>query len=77
MSGYPEGLRGESIPRVARALAVLRAYARDSADAAPALRAQAGHQFDPRMVNRFLAFLGEEASRWNPLAAADAAGGRA
>ncbi len=67
-SGYPEGLRGESIPRVARAFAVLRAYSRDGADGGAALRAQAGRRFDPRMVNRFLAFLGEEASRWNPLA---------
>ena len=32
-----------------------------------ALRAEAGRRFDPRMVNRFLAFLGEEASHWNPL----------
>jgi diguanylate cyclase (GGDEF)-like protein len=66
-AGYPEGLRGESIPRVARAFAVLRAYVRDSAGGAVALRAESGRRFDPRMVNRFLAFLGEEASRWNPL----------
>ncbi len=66
-SGYPEGLRGESIPRVARAFAVLRAYSHDGTDGGASLRAEAGHQFDPRMVNRFLAFLGEEASRWNPL----------
>ncbi len=65
-AGYPEGLRGESIPRVARAFAVLRAYARDGAGGA-SLRAEAGRRFDPRMVNRFLAFLGEEASHWNPL----------
>jgi diguanylate cyclase (GGDEF)-like protein len=65
--GYPEGLRGESIPRVARAFAVVRAYAHDGADGGAALRAQAGRHFDPRMVNRFLAFLGEETSRWNPL----------
>ena len=66
--GYPEGLRGESIPRVARAFAVLRAYSHDGTDGGASLRAQAGRRFDPRMVNRFLAFLGEEASRWNPLA---------
>jgi diguanylate cyclase (GGDEF)-like protein len=65
-SGYPEGLRGEHIPRVARALAVLRAFAR-GADGAAALRAAAGRRLDPRMVNRFLAFLGEEARRWDPL----------
>jgi diguanylate cyclase (GGDEF)-like protein len=66
-AGYPEGLRGESIPRVARAFAVLRAYVRDSAGGGASLRAESGRRFDPRMVNRFLAFLGEEASRWNPL----------
>jgi len=66
-AGYPEGLRGESIPRVARAFAVLRAYVRDSVSGGASLRAESGRRFDPRMVNRFLAFLGEEASRWNPL----------
>jgi response regulator RpfG family c-di-GMP phosphodiesterase len=45
----------------------VRAYAHDGADGGAALRAQAGRHFDPRMVNRFLAFLGEETSRWNPL----------
>jgi diguanylate cyclase (GGDEF)-like protein len=66
-AGYPEGLRGESIPRVARAFAVLRAYVRDGANGGAALRAESGRRFDPRMVNRFLAFLGEEANHWNPL----------
>ena len=66
-AGYPEGLRGESIPRVARAFAVLRAYSRQGVDSSATLRAEAGRRFDPRMVNRFLAFLGEEASHWNPL----------
>ena len=66
-AGYPEGLRGESIPRVARAFAVLRGYAEGGVGGGTLLRAEAGRRFDPRMVNRFLAFLGEEASRWNPL----------
>ena len=66
-AGYPEGLRGESIPRVARAFAVLRAYSHQGVDSGATLRAEAGRRFDPRMVNRFLAFLGEEASHWNPL----------
>jgi diguanylate cyclase (GGDEF)-like protein len=65
-AGYPEGLHGEHIPRVARALAVLRAFARGD-DGAAALRAAAGRRLDPRMVNRFLAFLGDEARRWDPL----------
>ncbi len=70
--GYPEGLRGESIPRVARAFAVLRAYAADSREPVTAVRAGAGKSFDPRMVNRFLAFLAEEARRWSPLDSRDA-----
>jgi len=65
-AGYPEGLRGEHIPRVARALAVLRAFA-SGADGPAALRAAAGRRHDPRMVNRFHAFLGDEARRWDPL----------
>ena len=75
-AGYPEGLRGESIPRVARAFAVLRAYAEGGFDGGALLRAEAGRRFDPRMVNRFLAFLGEEASRWNPLDGVAGEGGR-
>ena len=72
--GYPEGLRGESIPRVARAFAVLRAYADGGPEPGAQIRAQSGKQFDPRMVNRLLTFLSEEARRWNPLD--DVAGGR-
>ena len=66
-TGYPEGLRGESIPRVARAFAVLHAYVKGGAASGAALRAESGRRFDPRMVNRFLTFLAEEASHWNPL----------
>ncbi len=59
---------------MARAFAVLRAYVRDGAAGGASLRAESGRRFDPRMVNRFLAFLAEEASRWNPLG--DIADGR-
>ena len=51
---------------MARALAVLRAYAHEGVGVSASLRAAAGQRYDPRMVNRFLAFLGEEASRWDP-----------
>jgi diguanylate cyclase (GGDEF)-like protein len=72
--GYPEGLRGEAIPAVARAYAVLQAYAKAGAGAIPAVRARAGKELDPRMVNRFLAFLAEEAKAWSPLQGSRAAG---
>jgi GGDEF domain-containing protein len=63
--GYPNGLSGESIPRTARALAVLEAYdamtsdrpyrpALSSEDACAELVAQAGGQFDPEIVQLFV-----------------------
>ena len=66
-AGYPEGLRGETIPPVARAFAVVRAYGQGSRDPAADIRAESGRQFDPRMVNRLLAFLAEESARRDPL----------
>ena len=64
-SGYPEGLRGEAIPILARVVAVADAYDAISADrpyrkslghaaAARILREGAGRLFDPRMVEAFL-----------------------
>jgi hypothetical protein len=64
-SGYPEGLRGEAIPILARVVAVADAYDAISADrpyrkslghrtAARILREGAGHLFDPRIVEAFL-----------------------
>ncbi|HEY8490854.1 MAG TPA: diguanylate cyclase [Dehalococcoidia bacterium] len=68
-TGYPRGLRGEQIPRLARMLAVVDAYSamihdrpyrralhRDEAIAE--LRRHAGTQFDPLMVRAFLRALG-------------------
>src|SRR5688572_7934862 len=63
--GYPEGLRGGSIPLTARILAVADAYdtlrgARPYRPAVPRdeacnfLRSRAGSQFDPRLVDVFL-----------------------
>ena len=72
--GYPEGLRGDAIPPVARAFALLRTYAQSGNGAVAALRSRSGKQLDPRLVNRFLAFLAEEARRWSPLGAGEASG---
>ncbi|WP_019585534.1 HD domain-containing phosphohydrolase [Deinococcus apachensis] len=68
-AGYPDGLAGEDIPLLARLFAVVdvydallserpykRAWSREEALAE--LRAQAGRQFDPRVVTAFLGLLG-------------------
>jgi two-component system cell cycle response regulator len=63
-SGYPDGLRGEKIPRAARIIAICDAYsamvtdrpyraALTSRDALSELRRCAGSQFDPTLVERF------------------------
>jgi diguanylate cyclase (GGDEF)-like protein len=63
-SGYPHGLRGKEIPLGARIVAVADAYhamvqdrpyrnARDHAHALAELRANAGTQFDPEIVDVF------------------------
>jgi diguanylate cyclase (GGDEF)-like protein len=67
-SGYPDGLHGEQIPLGARIVLVCDAYhamtsdrpyraAMSDADARAELRAGAGTQFDPRVVDSFLAVL--------------------
>jgi HD-GYP domain-containing protein (c-di-GMP phosphodiesterase class II) len=74
-NGYPDGLRGEEIPLGARIVLVCDAYhamtsdrpyraSMSEADARAELRAGAGTQFDPRVVDNFLAVLdaGIEAS---------------
>ncbi len=64
--GYPDGLAGEEIPLAARIVAVCDAFdamtsrlirhqGRRSADAAGTLRAGAGTQWDPGLVELFLA----------------------
>ncbi len=72
--GYPDGLRGEAIPLLARVLAVADAYSAMSADwpgrkargaheVKEDLRAGAGTQFDPRIVAAALGALdGTEAA---------------
>ena len=70
-TGYPDGLRGEDIPLTARIIAVVDAYtaitdqrayksARTPAEAVDELLRCAGSQFDPRVVQAFLAALQQE-----------------
>lgn len=74
-SGYPQGLKGEEIPFIARVFAVADAldamtHARPYRDAMPitealdALRREAGQQFDPQVVEVALAV---PAERWAAL----------
>jgi HD-GYP domain-containing protein (c-di-GMP phosphodiesterase class II) len=71
--GYPDGLAGEAIPLGARILTVVDSYsaitdrrvykeARSHAEAVSELRKHAGTQFDPRVVEIFLA-QGDELGR--------------
>jgi HD-GYP domain-containing protein (c-di-GMP phosphodiesterase class II) len=70
-SGYPHGLRGDEIPLGARILAVVDAWesltsarpwriATPREEAAAELRREAGRQFDPEVVEAWLAMLDEE-----------------
>lgn len=68
-TGYPEGLRGEDIPLAARIVSICDAYdamtsnrryrpALSSEEAIRRLRGGAGTQWDPDLVDRFIALLG-------------------
>ncbi|GAC1615805.1 MAG: response regulator [Candidatus Dormibacteraceae bacterium] len=72
-NGYPDGLAGESIPLPARIVAICDAYdallgerphrpARTAAEAVAILRAGAGSQWDPSLVERFIHLIGEPAA---------------
>jgi two-component system cell cycle response regulator len=79
-SGYPDGLRGEAIPLVARIVAVADAFEamtsgdrpyrtpRPYADAVAEILACAGTQFDPEVVRAFVRALGARRGQL-PLAA--------
>lgn len=69
--GYPDGLEGEEIPLAARILSVADAFdamttkrpyrdPMEKNEALDELRAQAGSQFDPRLVDAFCEMAGEE-----------------
>jgi putative nucleotidyltransferase with HDIG domain len=69
--GYPDGLVGEDVPRLARIMSVADAYdamttarpyraALSRQTAVAELRASAGNQFDPELVDVFLQVLREE-----------------
>ena len=64
--GYPEGLRGEAIPRVARAFAVLRAFAAEGGGegACARLSAMAGNELDPRLVDRLCTLVKQREAVW-------------
>jgi HD-GYP domain-containing protein (c-di-GMP phosphodiesterase class II) len=70
-SGYPRGLRGDAIPFRARLFAVIDAFdvitsdrpyrrARSYSEAAAEIAAGAGTQFDPQIVDAFLAIPPDE-----------------
>jgi putative nucleotidyltransferase with HDIG domain len=72
--GYPMGLAGDEIPEFARVIAVADAFdsmtstrsyrgARSVEEAVAELRKCSGMQFDPMLVDAFIAALGEE--RWD------------
>ena len=81
--GYPRGLRGEEIPRLARILGIVEAYQAMVSvrpyrrrltpdEAIEELRAGAGTQFDPFLVERFIETL-DESDRGSPTQSGKAA----
>jgi diguanylate cyclase (GGDEF)-like protein len=66
-SGYPEGRRGQTIPRVARAFAVCLRYEQAAGDggSVASLREESAKELDPRMVQRFAAMLRAEKAAHN------------
>jgi HD-GYP domain-containing protein (c-di-GMP phosphodiesterase class II) len=64
-SGYPKGLKGGEIPRLARVFSILDSYdimthprpygpAMSAEEALNELKQEAGKQFDPELVGRFV-----------------------
>lgn len=67
-TGYPQGLKGENIPLLARVIAILDAYdvmtngrpykqAMTKSEAIEELKDKAGTQFDPKLVKQFIKLL--------------------
>ena len=72
-NGYPEGLAGEKIPRIARIISVVDAYyamiskrphrnRMTAEEAAAEVQRYSGTQFDPEVVDTFIGMLGLEQS---------------
>jgi response regulator RpfG family c-di-GMP phosphodiesterase len=72
-TGYPKGLKGESIPLASRIIAVVDAYvamtsdrpyrpALSKAEAVAILQKGAGKEWDPRIVKQFIHILNKEES---------------
>jgi response regulator RpfG family c-di-GMP phosphodiesterase len=57
--GYPDGLSGEAIPLGARIIAVVRDYLHLGEDRG-ALLQNAGHRYDPRVIQEFMRYLDEK-----------------
>jgi len=77
-TGYPAGLIASEIPIAARILAICEAYDALTSphsykppisphDAVKELRKQAGRQFDPELVSRFIGWLERETDQLHPL----------
>jgi putative nucleotidyltransferase with HDIG domain len=77
--GYPMGLAGDEIPEFARVIAVADAFdsmtstrsyrgARSVEEAVAELRKCSGMQFDPMLVDAFIAALGQECWTWQEAA---------
>ncbi|MBM3709109.1 MAG: HD domain-containing protein, partial [Actinobacteria bacterium] len=69
-SGYPQGLKGEEIPQESRILAIIDAFdvmmheqpyknALEKTEAIEELKKSAGTQFDPILVEKFIAIIKE------------------
>ena len=86
--GYPDGLSGESIPLMARIIAIADAFDAMTTDrpyrkslsvqhALLELKSNAGKQFDPHLVELFINLMSREAQKTMPEEAKDSTTGEA